>query len=171
MISSPVAESRLPVGSSARSSDGLADERAGDGDALALAAGELVRPVVHAVREPDRLERRLGAGAPLGPRHAAVDERQLDVRERGRARQELEGLEDEADLAVAEVGERVVRQRRARRRRSAGSVPEVGVSRQPSRFMSVDLPEPDWPTMATHSPRAIEKETPSSACTTSDPTT
>ena len=38
------------------------------------------------------------------------------------------------------------------------------------RFMSVDLPEPDWPTIATHSPRAIAKETPSSARTVSPPT-
>ena len=54
---------------------GLAHERAGDGDALALAAGELVRLVVHAVREPDRRERRLGRLAPLAARQAAVDER------------------------------------------------------------------------------------------------
>ncbi len=29
--------------------------------------------------------------------------------------------------------------------------PEVGVSRQPSRFISVDLPEPDGPMSATYS--------------------
>ena len=31
-------------------------------------------------------------------------------------------------------------------------VPAVGTSRQPMIFMQVDLPEPDWPTMATNSP-------------------
>ena len=148
----------------------LADQRAGDRDALPLAAGELVGPVVHAVREADRVERRLGAGAPLAAGEAAVDERQLHVRERRGARQELERLEDEADLLVAEVGEP-----------SSSSpctsapfsryVPAVGVSRQPRRFMSVDLPEPDWPTMATNSPRSMAKETPSSARTVSPPST
>jgi hypothetical protein len=49
-------------------------------------------------------------------------------------------------------------------------VPEVAVSRQPSRFISVDLPEPDWPTMATHSPAWMSKETPSRARTVSPPT-
>ena len=31
----------------------------------------------------------------------------------------------------------------------------LGVSRQPMRFISVDLPEPDGPMMATYSPRSI----------------
>ena len=39
---SPVASSRLPVGSSARMRPGRAGERAADGDALLLAAGELL---------------------------------------------------------------------------------------------------------------------------------
>ena len=33
--------------------------------------------------------------------------------------------------------------------------PWLGVSRQPMRFMSVDLPEPDGPMIATYSPRSI----------------
>ena len=33
--------------------------------------------------------------------------------------------------------------------------PWVGTSRQPMMFMQVDLPEPDWPTMATNSPLSI----------------
>ena len=37
--------------------------------------------------------------------------------------------------------------------------PEVGVSRQPIRFISVDLPEPDGPMMATYSPRSISSDT------------
>ena len=31
-------------------------------------------------------------------------------------------------------------------------VPDVGVSRQPIIFISVDFPLPEWPTMATNSP-------------------
>ena len=44
----------------------------------------------------------------LGGRGAVVDEGQLDVVERGGAGEEVEGLEDEADLLVADAGELVV---------------------------------------------------------------
>ena len=61
MISSLVVLSRLPVGSSARRIDGLVDQRARDGDALPLAARQLVGAVVHAVAQAHPLERRAGA--------------------------------------------------------------------------------------------------------------
>ena len=60
MISTPVFESRLPVGSSASRIDGVVDQGAGDGHALALAARQLVRLVVHAVAELDLHQRVLG---------------------------------------------------------------------------------------------------------------
>ena len=41
--------------------------------------------------------------------------------------------------------------------------PELGLSRQPMRFIMVDLPLPDGPTMATNSPRSITRSMPSSA--------
>jgi hypothetical protein len=41
--------------------------------------------------------------------------------------------------------------------------PLLGVSRQPMRFISVDLPEPEGPMIATYSPRSIWIETPRSA--------
>ena len=84
------------------------DQRPGDGDPLALPATELVGLVVHAVREPDRLERFDGALAPLLGRYPRVNERQGDVVEGGRSRQQVEGLEHEADLAVPDVGELIV---------------------------------------------------------------
>src|SRR5438552_3988780 len=43
--------------------------------------------------------------------------------------------------------------------------PEVGVSRQPRMFMSVDLPEPDGPTTATYSLAAMSRSTPRRAST------
>ena len=49
-ISPLVVESRLPVGSSANITLGPRDERAGDGDALLLAAGELRRAVRRGAR-------------------------------------------------------------------------------------------------------------------------
>ena len=46
----------------------IVDERARDGHALALAAGQLVRAMRHPVAELDALERRAGALAPDPPR-------------------------------------------------------------------------------------------------------
>ena len=72
--------SRSPVGSSASSSVGIADDRARDRDALLLAARELARVVVDAVAEPDELERVLRAlrAAPC-PLIVHQQQRQLDV--------------------------------------------------------------------------------------------
>ncbi len=107
-ISSPVRVSRLPVGSSARRIDGIVDQGAGDGDALALPARELVGLVPHAVREPDLLDRLFGEPPALRRGDAGVDQRQLDVLENVGARDQVEGLEDESDLPVADVGQRIV---------------------------------------------------------------
>ena len=107
MMSLPEVVSRLPVGSSARTSAGLAGQRAGDRDALHLAAGELGRPVVHAVGEADLLEQQLDPRLALARAVAVEEQRHLDVLEGGDLRQQVEVLEDEADLAVADVGELV----------------------------------------------------------------
>ncbi len=62
------------------------------------------------MREPRSTDSRtdFGAGGALGGGSAVVDEGQLDVVERGGAGEEVEGLEDEADLLVADAGEFVV---------------------------------------------------------------
>ena len=108
-------ESRLPVGSSANSSGGLVDQRPGDGDALLLAAGELRRVVVAAGR-PGRRARAAPSRALLASRSETASAVYVSgiitfSRARG-ARQQVEALEDEADLAVADA-------RPARRRRAA----------------------------------------------------
>ena len=52
----------------------------------------------------------------------------------------------------------------------AGNEPLLGVSRQPIKFISVDLPEPEGPIMATYSLRRIRRFTPRKAWTCcSDP--
>ena len=62
--------------------------------------------VVEPLAEPDALERRDGALAGVLHRVAApIEQRQLDVLHRRRARQEVEPLEHEAELRVAQVGE------------------------------------------------------------------
>src|SRR5207302_2600819 len=68
---------------------GAVDEGASDGDALALAAGELVGLVHHAGAEVDALEHGFGAGGALGCGGSVVDEGQLDVVERGGAGEEI----------------------------------------------------------------------------------
>ncbi len=47
--------------------------------------------------------------------------------------------------------------------------PAVGVSRQPIRFMRVDLPEPEGPMIPTYSPRSTPSVQPESAWTFSSP--
>src|SRR6266550_6718542 len=59
---------------------GLADERAGDRDALALAPRQLVGTVADAGRQPEPLEQLERAGTTLPTRHSAtVLERQRDI--------------------------------------------------------------------------------------------
>ena len=48
--------------------------------------------------------------------------------------------------------------------------PAVGTSRQPRRFISVDLPDPETPMTATESPCSTVRSTPRRACTTASPT-
>ena len=75
-------------------------ERARDGDALLLAAGELRREVIEPVAEPDAREQlaRARAGAAV----AAQLERHLHVLERGERRDQLKALEDESNFLAAQ---------------------------------------------------------------------
>ncbi len=56
----------------------------------------------------DGFERALGFFDALVRRSAVINQRQLDVVERGGARQQIESLKDEADLFVADGGEIVI---------------------------------------------------------------
>ena len=130
-------------------------ERARDRDALLLTARQLARMVIEPIAEPDAPQRVGGQRLRvLPPARAVVQQRQLDVVERRGAREQVEALEDEAELLVSEVGELIARSGRRRACRRASTQPAVGVSRQPRMFMSVDLPEPDAPMIAIISPRS-----------------
>src|SRR5262249_47134209 len=87
------------------------DQGAGDRDPLPLSSGELGGQVPGATAEPDALESGERTVAALAPADAAVAERQADVLGRGEARQQVEALEDEADLLAAEPREPVGRDR------------------------------------------------------------
>ncbi len=79
-------------------------QRAGDGDALLLAAGKLAGMMVEPVAEADafqRLDRALAAFA-QGNKRMRVEHRQLDVFQRRRAGQQIETLENEAEFLVSQ---------------------------------------------------------------------
>src|SRR6185503_17664288 len=80
-------------------------ESAGDGDALALAAGELARAMLGAIGQSDAIERRTGALSPLVAVDPGVEQRELGVFQDRGAREEVEGLENEAELQVADLRE------------------------------------------------------------------
>jgi hypothetical protein len=146
----------------------LVDESASDGDALPLTARELIRPMLDAVTELDALESFRRALSALVSADTGVDQRQLDVMERGRAGEQVERLKNESDLAIPDASQLVlvlVGDQLARQPILTG----VRRVRQPIRFISVDLPEPDGPMMATYSLRRIAMSTPRRACTTSPP--
>ena len=87
---------------------GVVDQGAGDGDALALAARELVGLcIMRAPRLTDSSDL-FGAGDALVGGCAVVDEGQLDVVQGGGAGEQVEGLEDEADFFIADAGDLVV---------------------------------------------------------------
>ncbi len=83
-------------------------QRAGDGDALALATREFVGAMRRAIAELDAFERFHRALLPLGGTRAGVHQRELDIVQCRRARQEVERLEDEPDLLVPDARELVV---------------------------------------------------------------
>ena len=86
---------------------GIVDQRARDGDALLLASGKLRGTMIRARAKPDLLQLLHRAGTTLRRRDAAVEQRQLDVFQRRRARQQVELLEHESDRAVADAGQLV----------------------------------------------------------------
>ena len=99
MIARPVVSSRLPVGSSAIKSDGRGRERAGQRHALLLAARELRGIVAEAVAEAHLFE--FGSRAFVRIARAGKLERRRDVFKRGHGRDQVKGLEDDADALAA----------------------------------------------------------------------
>ena len=91
----------------------LVHQRAGDGDALLLAAGKLVGMMVGALAEADQFERVHGAFVLLVRLDAVavVKHRHFDIFQRRGARQQVETLENKADFFVADIRQRVAVER------------------------------------------------------------
>ena len=147
----------------------LRDQRARDRDALALAAGEFVRVLVHVGVAQAR-----PAAAPSATRSRCVGA--VDVAQRGQrlgddARDGLARIERavgvlEHHLEIApRAAQLVARQRDAGRGPSSDTEPDVGRSSAITSRASVDLPEPDSPTMPRLRPASTAQLTPLSACT------
>jgi len=117
-MASPVAESRLPVGSSARRILGRLTRAAGDGDALLFAAGKFRGAMAEAMREANAFEGFANAGGALGAVDFSEAKREFDVFLEGHAREKVEGLKDHADGVAAVAGETEGGKR--------GDVPAVG---------------------------------------------
>ena len=79
----------------------LAGQRASHGHTLLLTAGELGRIMLHAVRHPHPFQRLLYALFAFRGRHATVSQRQLHVFINVQIADEVEGLENETNLPVA----------------------------------------------------------------------
>ena len=135
---------------------------AGERDALALAARELVREAVgHGCLEPDVLEhlahpRPAVAGDVERPQRLADDASDAHPRVERRVRV----LEHDAGLATQPVQCAGARRRHPPGARRTSTVPSVGVSSASSSRTSVDLPEPDSPMMPTASPSATSMSAP-----------
>ena len=82
----------------------LAHQRTGDGHALLLASGQLVRQVVLAPFETHERELLAGTGVGLFQAYPGIAQRQLHVLERRELAQQIKALEHEPYLFVADGG-------------------------------------------------------------------
>ena len=105
-MASPLAASRLPVGSSARRIAGRGAAARAEGHALLLAARHLAGVVAGAGGEADGFE--LGLGAREGVGVAGELQGGGDVLQRGHGGDEVEGLEHHSHMIAAEAGELVL---------------------------------------------------------------
>ena len=120
-------------------------------DALLLAARKLSWMMACAIGKAHLIQSGQTPLVALFGRDMAVQQRQLNILQSGGARQQIEILKDEPDTSIANGSECIGESSDTFSPASQYS-PVDGVSRQPRRFMNVDLPEPDGPITATNSP-------------------
>src|SRR5262245_27102953 len=83
----------------------VSDDSAGDRDTLLLSAGELFGQMPDTIREADKLERGHHVIAAFLLVELREQERQLDILKCGEHGNEVEGLEDVADVPIAPLGD------------------------------------------------------------------
>jgi hypothetical protein len=106
MISCELRVSRLPVGVGEQQARAV-DQRPGDRDALLLAAGQLTRTIELSAVKTKLVKRLSRPRQALGfsRRASGVKQRQGDVLNGARAREQIEALEDKADAFAADAGQ------------------------------------------------------------------
>ena len=109
-----------------------------------------------------------GLGAGPGRKIVAVVKGKLDIFQGGGPGQEIETLEDETDLLIADLGQFVPAQ--TGDIRSFQKVLSLGGAVQAAQmFMKVDFPDPEAPMMAINSPAGMVRSTPLRAGTCTSP--
>ncbi len=83
---------------------GIVDEGAGNRHTLLLTAGHFLRLMIDTGAEADHFQSLLGAFVRVRL-VLGVEQRELDIFQRGQAREQVEALEHEADFAVADLGQ------------------------------------------------------------------
>ena len=131
---------------------GIRSERAGERDALLLAAGQFGRICDQAAGQPDGGEFALGAGKRVA--RAGELERHGDVLQRRHGRNQVEALKNDADVLAAEARESILVEF-VQSSPATTTEPLSGRSSPVITMSSVDLPEPDGPSRPTASPRPI----------------
>ena len=104
MTASPLRESRLPVGSSARRMAGLPARARATATRCCWPPESWLGRCLARWRHADALERFVHEGFAFARGHPAIGQRQLDVLVNGQVADEIEALENEADLAIADAG-------------------------------------------------------------------
>ena len=123
MMASPVLLVEVAGGLVGQHQARVLGQGAGDGDALLLAARELVGKNIAPVGQADALQQVEGAGGDVASTRPASSAGQADVLEHGEGGDQVEELEDEAEvvapeqgaLALAEAGDGNARRCRCRR--------------------------------------------------------
>ena len=126
----------------------IVDQRAPDGDALLLTAGEFVRTMMAPVGSPtrsaiSRRRRRRSCG-----RHTLVEKGVSRFSRRRLRADEIEALKGRIPMRRPRTSDNSSSSSFETSRPSSQYVPALGRSRQPRMFISVVLPLPDGPMMA-----------------------
>ncbi len=138
------------------------DQGPRDRDPLPLAAGQPRRVVVAVLVEAEPGEQLGGPRPRPPPGRAGQLGGQQHVVGDGEVVEQVEELEDDADVAGAEPGERALAER-VDPLPATLTMPVVGLSRPAIRLSSVDFPLPEGPMMAATSPSATVMVTSASA--------
>ncbi len=143
-------------------------QRPGDGDALALAAGQFGGTVAGPAGQADLGQRVRRGPAPPRRGDTAVQQPGGHVVQRGQRGHQEELLEHEPDPG-GPTPDRALSGSPSTTSPATRTLPAVGRSRVPAMASMVDLPDPDGPTIAVNSPVPIVTVTDLSAATGGEP--